>query len=151
MNEKRQEVFRIASELYAQVPDWVTFFREVLGLDGIIRQVYTSPELLAQFEQSEEYQQIQLMLAKLRERGTDATNNAKEPTRVITVRMPKSLHEALRAEAHGRHTSMNKLCISKLLQVVDDTLVPAETAEASVSAEHEPAAEPAHAGMHDEQ
>lgn len=148
MNEKRQEVFRIASELYGQDPDWVTFFREVLGLDGIVRQVYKSPEQLAQFEQSDEYQQIQLMLAKLRERGTDATNSAKEPTRVITVRMPKSLHEALRAEAHGRHTSMNKLCISKLLQVVDDTLVPAEAAEATgAPAEHVPMAEPAHAGM----
>jgi hypothetical protein len=45
---------------------------------------------------------------------------------VITVRLPKSLHESLRAEAHDRHTSMNKLCISKLLQVVDGELVPSE-------------------------
>jgi predicted HicB family RNase H-like nuclease len=45
---------------------------------------------------------------------------------VITVRLPKSLHESLRAEAHDRRTSMNKLCISKLLQVVDGDLVPAE-------------------------
>jgi predicted HicB family RNase H-like nuclease len=156
MNEKRKEVYRIATELFRQEPDWVTFFREVLGLDGIIRQVYGTPEALAEYEQSDEYQQIQLMLAKLRERGPDANNNSKEPTRVITVRMPKSLHEALRAEAHGRHTSMNKLCISKLLQVVDDTLVPAEAGEASSTteqesmAEQESTAEPVHAGMDSE-
>jgi predicted HicB family RNase H-like nuclease len=54
---------------------------------------------------------------------------------VITVRLPKSLHESLRAEAHDRRTSMNKLCISKLLQVIDDELVPAEMA-----ASEEPAA-----------
>lgn len=105
---------------------------------------------MAEYEQSEEYQQIQLMLAKLRERGTDTSNTSKEPTRVITVRMPKSLHEALRAEAHDRHTSMNKLCISKLLQVVDDTLVPAEGGETAVVVEQESAPEPVHAGMHDE-
>jgi predicted HicB family RNase H-like nuclease len=148
MNEKRQEVYRIADELYRQHPDWVTFFREVLGLDGLVRQVYNSPETLAEFEQSDEYQQIQQMLAKLRERGIEATNNPKEPTRVITVRMPKSLHEALRAEAHGRHTSMNKLCISKLLQVVDDALVPADAAEGNRPTEEESMAEPAHAAMH---
>ena len=126
MNDSRQEVFRVANDLYSQGPDWVTFFREVLGLDGLVRRSYSSPEELAHFEQSEEYQQIQQMLAKLRERGSESPTGSKEPTRVITVRLPKSLHEALRAEAHDRRTSMNKLCISKLLQVVDGELVPVE-------------------------
>ena len=45
---------------------------------------------------------------------------------MITVRLPKSLHEALRAEAHEHRTSMNKLCISKLLQFIDNEKVPAE-------------------------
>jgi len=131
MNEHRQEVFRVASELYRNDPDWVTFFREVLGLDGIIRRSYADPGALAAFEQTEEYLQIQQMLAKLRERGPETPAGPKEPTRVITVRLPQSLHESLKAEAHDRHTSMNKLCISKLLQVVDGELVPAETAGAA--------------------
>jgi predicted HicB family RNase H-like nuclease len=125
MTEREQEVFRVAHELYNQAPDWVTFFREVLGVTGIIRQSFKSPEELAVFEQSEQYEEIQHMLAKLRERSGDL-NGSKEPTRVITVRLPQSLHESLRAEAHERRTSMNKLCISKLLQIVDRELVPAE-------------------------
>lgn len=40
----------------------------------------------------------------------------REPTRIVTVRMPKSLHEQLKAEAHERRTSMNQLCINKLLR-----------------------------------
>jgi predicted HicB family RNase H-like nuclease len=126
MNEQRQDVFRVADEIFRQRPSWVTFFREVLGVDGIVRQVHSSPESLSQFEQTPEYQKIQQMLAKLRENDADLPGGPREPTRVITVRLPKSLHESLRAEAHDRHTSMNKLCISKLLQVVDDELVPAE-------------------------
>jgi predicted HicB family RNase H-like nuclease len=126
MTDQRQEVFRIASDLFGQEPDWVTFFREVLGLEGIVRRMYKDPQALAQFEQGEEYLKIQQMLAKLREKGTDSNGSPKEPTRVITVRMPKSLHETLKAEAHEKHTSMNKLCISKLLQMVDDELVPTE-------------------------
>jgi predicted HicB family RNase H-like nuclease len=135
MNEQRQDVFRIADEIYRQRPSWVTFFREVLGVDGIVRQVYSSPDQISQFEQTSEYQKIQQMLAKLRENDADLPGGPREPTRVITVRLPKSLHESLRAEAHDRHTSMNKLCISKLLQVVDDELVPADA-----QAAEEPAA-----------
>lgn len=126
MSEQRQDVFRIADDIFRQGPSWVTFFREVLGVDGIVRQCYNTPEALAQFEQTSEYQRIQQMLAKLRENDSDLPGGPREPTRVITVRLPKSLHEALRAEAHDRRTSMNKLCISKLLQVVDGELVPAE-------------------------
>ena len=135
MNEQRQDVFRIADEIYRQRPSWVTFFREVLGVDGIVRRIYNTPESVSQFEQTPEYLRIQQMLAKLRENDSDLPGGPREPTRVITVRLPKSLHESLRAEAHDRHTSMNKLCISKLLQVVDDDLVPAQ-----VGAAEEPAA-----------
>ncbi len=126
MNEGRaQEVFRIATELFEQSPDWVTFFRAVLGVGGAMRETFKNQEELSQFEQTNEYSEIQQMLARLRERTGDAASN-KEPTRVITVRLPQSLHETLRAEAHDRHTSMNKLCISKLLQLVDEQLVPAD-------------------------
>lgn len=125
MTEKPQEVLRVANDLYRQTPDWVTFFREVLGLNGIVRQVYPRAEEMAEFERTEEYCEIQQMLAKLRNRGGAKPSDV-EPTTVITVRLPKSLHDSLRAEAHERRTSMNKLCISKLLQVVDGQLIPAD-------------------------
>ena len=125
-HENREaKVYRVAYELFRQDPDWVTFFREVLGVEGIVRQVFTTPADLVKFEQTHEYSEIQQMVAKLRERSSEPVDS-REPTRVITVRLPKSLHESLRAEAHDRKTSMNKLCISKLLQIVDETLVPTE-------------------------
>ena len=121
--ERRVEVLRIASELYKQQPDWVTFFRKVLGVEGIARQLFPSPKEMTALERSHEYGEIQQMLAKLRDRG-GSPPDAAEPTRVITVRLPKSLHEFLRTEAHEKRTSMNKLCISKLLQMVDEQLIP---------------------------
>ncbi len=125
---KAQQVYQVARALYDQGCDWVTFFREVLGLHGAVRTTFTTPEAMAAFEQSEQFEKIQHMLAKLRERSQAKQNPANfEPTRVITVRLPKSLHESLRAEAHEKRTSMNKLCISKLLQFIDGDLVPTET------------------------
>ena len=47
-----------------------------------------------------------------------------EETRVITVRIPQSLHDALKIEAYEHRTSINKLCISKLLQFIDADHVP---------------------------
>ncbi len=123
--ERRSEALRIAGELYRQNPDWVTFFREILGIDGVSRRFFTTPEQIAEWEHSNEYHEIQQMVAKLREKSTSQADE-KEPTRVITVRLPKSLHESLRVEAHSRHTSINKLCISKLLQMIDDVMVPTD-------------------------
>jgi len=114
----------IAAEMFQQQPDWITFFREVLGVDGLVQRLFATPEELASFEKTAEYGEIQQMLARLRDRG--ALGEGKEPTRVITVRLPKSLHESLRAEAHDRKTSMNQLCISKLLHVLNGEFVSEE-------------------------
>ncbi len=119
LGDKTLEVYRIAVELFRQGPDWVTFFREVLGVDGVARRLFTDPDEFLTFEKSEQYAEIQQMLTSLRGRNSSSQDD-QEPTRVITVRLPKSLHESLRAEAHDRKTSMNKLCISKLLQVIEE-------------------------------
>lgn len=119
------EVLRAADNLFAQNPDWVTFFRKVLGVGGVIRQHYPTRESLAEFEQTQAYARIQQMLVRLRERQADDPGSL-EDTKVITVRLPKSLHEMLREESFEYRTSMNKLCISKLLRFIDQTLVPTE-------------------------
>jgi predicted HicB family RNase H-like nuclease len=128
MIEKRQEVLRSANDIYSKNAPWGNFYREVFGVGGIVRTAFPNPDSLAEFEQSEEFQHIQKMLAQLREKEGEAADDGKEPTRVITVRLPKSLHEALRAEAYDRQTSMNKLCITKLLQVIEDELVSQDAA-----------------------
>jgi predicted HicB family RNase H-like nuclease len=116
--DRHQTAQRIAADLFQRQPDWVTFFREVLGVEGLLRKLFPTPEEFADFEKTEQYLEIQAMLAKLRERPPSQPDG-REPTRVITVRLPKSLHESLRAEAHERKTSMNQLCISKLLMVIE--------------------------------
>ncbi len=122
-SEREADVKRMADQLLAGGPDWVTFYREVLGPRGIVRHTFPTREMFAAFKQTKAYQEILRMLATLREQGPAALETA-EPTRVITVRLPKSLHESLRDEAYEHRTSMNKLCISKLLQFIDGHQVP---------------------------
>ena len=139
--EKYQQILQTASQLYSSEPDWVTFFREILGVDGIVRRHFTRLEDLTAFEKSPEFEQIQKWLVKLREQK-NATDTESEPTRVITVRLPKSMHEYLRTEAHDLRTSMNKLCISKLLQVIEQDLIPTERTSSPPSRLTKPAPQP---------
>jgi predicted HicB family RNase H-like nuclease len=118
-------VYQAAHRLYSERPDWVTFFREVLGVHGIVRRTHRSPEALADFQRTQAYGEILQMLTRLREQRSN-NEEFQEPTRVITIRLPKSLHEKIRVEAYEHHTSMNKLCISKLLQYIESEMVPKE-------------------------
>lgn len=121
-----EQVVEMARRIYSRKPAWPVFFRQVLGLKGIVRRAFPTPQQLAEFEQTEDYEEIMRMLAQLR-RHRALSVGRQEPTQVITVRLPRAVHEFLRAEAHEHHTSMNKLCISKLLQYIDNTLVPGES------------------------
>ena len=124
-----QRVLQVARQLFQGKPDWVTFFRETLGVSGAARSVFPDQQEYVTFEKSREYAEIQSMVLRLRNRKIPG-GGANEPTRVITVRLPESLHEALKAEAADHGTSMNKLCISKLLQVLADNLNPAQRQQA---------------------
>ena len=73
------------------------------------------------------------LVVRLREKRSNVDVET-EPTRVITVRLPKSMHEYLRTEAHDLRTSMNKLCISKLLQVIGEDMIPNERAGGATEA-----------------
>ncbi len=56
--------------------------------------------------------------------------DAEGGTRVVTVRMPKLLHEALSRQAHEVRSSVNLLCISRLIAAVDGcAIVPANVRE----------------------
>lgn len=114
-----QAVLEVAEQLFAATPDWLVFFREIMGLEGIVRRTFQTPESLMQFECSPEYARIREMLDELRQRQQDQPA-VRESQRVVTVRMPRSLHETLKAEAQQMKVSINSLCISKLLKLIDD-------------------------------
>ena len=118
---KRREALRIAQTIFEKTSDWVTLFRQTLGVSGAVRQLFPLKDDMADFEQSEEFGEIQQMVSELRKKRVKKKdkNSHKEPTKVITVRMPKSLHEVLCAQAVRAGTSINHLCISKLLQLIE--------------------------------
>ncbi len=122
VREKLEEIQYAVETLFETNPDWVTFYREVMGLQGLVRRAFPTIEQMAAFEQTDTYRLIQRILTELRK--LPPTKDIEEQSNVITVRIPQCLHEALRIEAYEYRTSMNKLCISKLLQFIDTENVP---------------------------
>ncbi|MEM6470002.1 MAG: hypothetical protein AAF802_10645 [Planctomycetota bacterium] len=127
--ERCTQVMQCAEAAFAQTGSWVIFFREILGPSGLVRELFggQSGRLeepnLRRFIASEHYTTLNEMVAAIRSQD-DSKSNAAEPERMITVRIPRSLHELLKEEAVQCNLSINKLAISKLLQPTNDRYVP---------------------------
>lgn len=118
-----QQAFDVANDLFGNAPTWVCFYRELMGGDGLIPQLFPSDEDFGNFLRCEQYYQVQMMLTGLRSRDLPE-NDPNDPQRMITVRLPKSLHEALCDEALRLGISVNRLCISRMLQLLDPKMIP---------------------------
>jgi Rad3-related DNA helicase len=123
LKQRSREVLRIAEEAFSQTGSWVEFYREMLGADGIVRKLFPEAEEMRAFERSGEFEELQEMIAALRSQD-QSKGDATEPERMITIRLPKSLHDSLRIESDELNLSINKLCISKLLQRIESRFIP---------------------------
>ena len=90
-----QEILRIAQDAFSKTGNWVAFYREILGSTGIVRQFYPETDERRKFESTETFAELQEMLAALRSHDP-SKSDAAEPERMITIRIPKSLHDALK-------------------------------------------------------
>ncbi len=126
MEMKRKLVFETATELFGVAPTWTAFYRETLGGGGVARALFVGADEAREYECSDEHSKVLEMLTILRSRDLPE-NDPHEQQRMITVRIPKSLHDAICDEANVLAVSVNKLCISKLLQKVDPAMIPSSS------------------------
>lgn len=123
--QRADEVLRLAQEAFAQTGKWVLFYREMMGVDGVVRQLFPEADDLRAFETTPQFSQLLEIMTAVRALDSGKVDEL-EPQKMITVRLPKSQHEAMKVEAKEHGTSINKLCISKLLLPIRAEFVPAE-------------------------
>ena len=123
IDQRGKEVLRLAEEAFAKTGSWVVFYSEMLGVDGEVRKLFQDNDEMRHFESTPEFADLQEMIAAVRSQDNSKGDSA-EPERMITIRLPKSLHDALRIEADDLNLSINKLCISKLLQRIESRFIP---------------------------
>jgi hypothetical protein len=122
------QAFDLANDLFGHAPTWVCFYRELMASGGIIHRLFANADDFGAFLRTEQHHQIQLMLTALRSRDLPE-NDPNDPQRMITVRLPKSLHEAMCDEAEKLNISVNRLCISRMLQLLDPKMIPETTSK----------------------
>jgi len=116
-------VQQVAAELFGVAPTWTAFYRETLGVDGVAHRIFCEAEEYRSYECSESHTKVLEMLTVLRSRDlSDCDPN--ETQKMITVRIPKSLHDRICEEANELDVSVNKLAITRLLQRVDMSMLP---------------------------
>ncbi len=121
--ERCMQAFDIANDLFSNAPTWVCFYRELMGGAGMLRELFAESKDMSAFLRTDQHQQIQGMLTALRSRDLPESD-PNDPQRMITVRLPKSLHEAMCEEAIRLNISVNRLCISRMLQLLDPAMIP---------------------------
>ena len=120
---RRKQIVDCATELFGLAPSWVAFFRATMARGGLVSKLFVTPEERNEYWCSPEHHQVLEMLTALRSRDLPECE-AGEPSRMITILIPKCLHEFICEEANELEMSVNKLCISRILMQVDPTLLP---------------------------
>ena len=123
--EMATAVLKIAANAFAGTGNWVVFYRDILGVAGVVRQAFPTEEKYEAFQKTEQFAELQEMVAALRSQDT-SKGDAVEQEKMITIRLPESLHKVLTAESESMNLSINKLCISKLLQPAEGRFVPVQ-------------------------
>lgn len=125
LHQRPAEALRAALEVFAQTGHWVAFYRSVLGPEGVASQLFPSLEEQLYFAGTREYDELQKMLTALRTSDCEKAESV-ESLSMITIRIPRSMQTSLNEEARQHQTSVNKLCISKLLVPVNPQYVPTQ-------------------------
>ncbi len=112
-----------AGQLLTHAPSWIAFYRLVFGQQGLLAGQFPDAAERRAFEQYPQFRQLHAMLAALRSQDLPESD-PQEPQRMITLRIPKTLHDQMSLEAQEYGLSVNRLCISRLLQPLQVDLVP---------------------------
>jgi hypothetical protein len=118
-----KQVVDCVAEFFGAAPTWTAFYREALGKEGIVSKVFPDSQGYNAFLESPEYFQVLEMLTALRARNLPE-NDPTEAQRMITIRLPMSLHDSVCREANELKVSVNSLCITRMLQPLVAEMLP---------------------------
>jgi hypothetical protein len=113
---KARQVLVFAEQRASEAADWVELHNALYGLGGKATEAFPTEAERIAFCRTAEYQQLLALMDRLPHPPVKgfvemvATANG-----AISVRLPRSVHAALLAEAKAEGVSLNQLCVAKLV------------------------------------
>ncbi|HVA50139.1 MAG TPA: toxin-antitoxin system HicB family antitoxin [Pirellulales bacterium] len=112
------EGLRFAKDLAGKGLDWLTIENALFGIGGKLTQLFPDVRERAALAGSRAYKELCELLDQERDEDGDPPGELADRLSTASgqtiVRMPRSLHAALLAEAEAEGVSLNQLCVSKL-------------------------------------
>ncbi|HMC66152.1 MAG TPA: toxin-antitoxin system HicB family antitoxin [Gemmataceae bacterium] len=113
---KSRQALEFAEERAAKAVDWVELHNALFGLGGKATELFSTESERTAFSRTEEYKRILALMDRLPSPPVkDFVELVASANGAISVRLPRSVHAALLAEAKAEGISLNQLCLSKLV------------------------------------
>lgn len=115
MSTKEQNLLDSAKNLASSNPTWADLSNALFDQStGLIAKAYPTREERQQFVHSPQYKAIRELIDKAQERTGLVEGAVPAKSGKFIVRLPRSLHAALEAEAEAEGVSLNQLVVAKL-------------------------------------
>jgi hypothetical protein len=113
---RARQVLAFAERRVHEAADWVELSNNLFGLGGKATQAFATEAERTAFCKTNEYKRILALLDRLpAPEAKELVELAFSANGAISVRLPRSVHAALLAEARAEGVSLNQLCVSKLV------------------------------------
>ncbi len=113
---KARQVLEFAESKAKEVPDWLELHFALFGVGGKATDLFPTEPERAAFLRSAEYKRINALMNTLPHPKKDEMKELVSTANgAISVRLPRSVHAALLAEAKAEGVSLNQLCVAKLI------------------------------------
>jgi hypothetical protein len=113
---RARQLLAFAEEQGAQAADWVQLHNALFGLGGKAMALFPTEADRTALSRTPEYKKVLALMDAL---PSPAVKGFAElvgtANGAISVRLPRSVHAALLAEARAEGVSLNQLCLSKLV------------------------------------
>jgi hypothetical protein len=113
---RARQLLAFAEERSAQAADWMELHNALFGLGGKATALFPTETDRTALAGTPEYKRVLALLDTLPPPPVkEFVELASTANGAISVRLPRSVHAALLAEARAEGVSLNQLCLSKLV------------------------------------
>jgi hypothetical protein len=113
---KAQRLLEFAERRAKQTSDWLELHFAIYGVGGKANELFTTQSERTAFARTPQYKRLlELMDSLPRPASKGLGELVSTANGAISVRLPRSVHAALLAEAQAEGVSLNQLCVSKLV------------------------------------
>lgn len=113
---KARQVLEFAQQRASEAADWIELSNALFGMGGKATELFPIESDRTAFCRTEEYKQVLALMDTLPHPPVKGfVDMIASANGAISVRLPRSVHAALLAEAKAEGVSLNQLCAAKLI------------------------------------